>query len=205
MLKPFLFVMAMLAASPALAQDRALPTLFDVTGVAANDVLNIRQTPSASAAVTGRLAPDQTRIEVVGLDASGRWGQVNTGEQAGWVSMRFLAPRANVWKAGQLPEGLICSGTEPFWSFSASDGTLNWQEPGHETRLSGLSVMDSGIGGDRRRGLFVEDAHDILTASITPAACSDGMSDMAYGLAVTVIRQSRDGAPRMNTGCCRIR
>ena len=38
-------------ASPAIATpEYILPTLFDVTGVAANDVLNIRAAPSASAA-----------------------------------------------------------------------------------------------------------------------------------------------------------
>lgn len=204
MLKRVLLI-AMLAAGPAMASpEYILPTLFDVEGVASGDVLNIRATPSASGDILGTLAPDATGIEVTGLDPSGKWGQVNAGEQPGWVSMRFLNYRTDVWQAGQLPETLSCGGTEPFWSFRAHDGGLIWEEPGHQITISGLTVMDRGFARDPRRGLFAEDDHDIFTATITPAQCSDGMSDMVYGLETTVIMQSRDAAPMMFSGCCRI-
>lgn len=198
--------MALLAAGPAAAtQEYILPTLFDVQDVAAGDVLNIRATPSASGEIIGTLAPNATRIEVVGVDASGKWGQVNAGERPGWVSMRFLAYRTDVWEPGKLPDNLFCGGTEPFWSFHAEDGNLIWEQPGHEVALSGLKVMDSGVFRHPRRGLQVEDDHDTLTATIAPAQCSDGMSDIVYGLEATVIMQTRDQAPQMYSGCCRIR
>jgi uncharacterized membrane protein len=198
-------LMAMLAAGPAAASpEYILPTLFDVEGVASGDVLNIRETPSASGGIIGTLAPDATGIEVMALDPSGKWGQVNAGEQSGWVAMRFLNYRTDVWESRQLPEGLSCGGTEPFWSYRAEGGSLIWTEPGSEIAMSGLTVMDGGFGRDPRRGLFVEDDHGIFTATITPAQCSDGMSDMAYGLETTVIMQSRDAAPVLFSGCCRI-
>jgi hypothetical protein len=81
-------ILALLVAMPAAAQD--LPALFRVTGVAANDVLNIRAEPSARAAIIGSFRPDAGGIEVVALSADGRWGLVNSGEQAGWSSMRYL-------------------------------------------------------------------------------------------------------------------
>ena len=200
-----LVVMAILAAGPAAAtQEYMLPTLFDVQGVAQGDVLNIRQSPDAASEIIGTLARDAKGIEVVGQDPSGKWGQVNAGESAGWVAMRFLAYRTDVWEPGKLPAGLSCGGTEPFWSFQLHDGALIWQQPDHKAMLSGVQVMDTGAFRDPRRGLFVEDDHELLTAAITPAQCSDGMSDMAYGLETTVIRQTRDAAPVMYSGCCRI-
>lgn len=198
-------LLALLAASPAMAtQEYILPTLFDVAGVAANDTLNIRATPSASGEILGTLAPDATGIEVTGLDASGQWGQVNAGEQAGWVSMRYLAYRTDVWAPGKLPAGFSCSGTEPFWSFAIKDRDLIWSEPDKNITLSGATVLDTGIPRDPRRGVYVAGDNGGLTAAITPAQCSDGMSDMAYGLQATVIRHSRDAAPVMYSGCCRI-
>ncbi|MFD2813860.1 SH3 domain-containing protein [Paracoccus aerius] len=66
-------------AGPALAtQEYILPTLFDVTGVASDDVLNIRAEPNAKAAIIGTLAPDAFRIEVV--EERQGWARVNTGE-----------------------------------------------------------------------------------------------------------------------------
>ncbi|NHF73566.1 COG3650 family protein [Paracoccus xiamenensis] len=200
-----LVVMAVLAAGPAAAtQEYILPTLFDVQGVAAGDVLNIRAAPNASATIIGTLLPDAKGVEITGHDPSGRWGQVNAGEQVGWVSMRFLNYRTDVWQPGKLPAGFSCGGTEPFWSFEVRDGGLIWDEPNHKIALSGAVVLDTGVFRDPRRGIYVEDDHDLLTAAITPAQCSDGMSDMAYGLQATVIRQSRDAAPVMYSGCCRI-
>lgn len=200
-----LAVMAVLAAGPAAAtQEYILPTLFDVHDVAEGDVLNIRQSPDASSPIIGSLARDAKGVEVMWLDHSMQWGRVNAGESAGWVAMRYLAYRTDVWEPGKLPAGLSCSGTEPFWSFQVQDGALIWQQPDYKIALSGLTVMDRGIFRDPQRGLFVEDDHDLLTATIAPAQCSDGMSDMAYGLQTTVIRQSRDAAPVMYSGCCRI-
>jgi hypothetical protein len=39
--------------------------------------------------IVGAFAPTETGIEVIALSEDGGWGRVNTGEQAGWTSMRF--------------------------------------------------------------------------------------------------------------------
>ena len=52
-------------ALPSGAAAKGLPALHDVTGVAADDVLNVRARPDASAPVLGALTPDATGVEVV--------------------------------------------------------------------------------------------------------------------------------------------
>jgi hypothetical protein len=170
----------LLLATPAAAQD-ALPILADVTGVAADDVLNVRAAPNAGAEIVGTLAPDMRGVEVAGLDPSGGWGLVNSGERAGWAAMRFLAPRADVWRAGALPEGLTCFGTEPFWSLRPGGGRLVLATPeGPERDMALSAALDIGIDGDPQRALVAEDADGRLTVGITrrPAltACRTGRS-----------------------------
>ena len=82
-------VICLMLATPAGAET--FPALYSVTGVAGDDVLNIRLEPDATAEAVGSLPPDATNIEVVGLSPDGGWGQVIAGEAAGWIKMEFLA------------------------------------------------------------------------------------------------------------------
>lgn len=175
--------------------EYVLPTLFDVTGVAADDVLNIRERPDAKAPIIGRLAPDATRVEVVA--ERGGWMQVNAGERSGWVNGRYMNYRVDVWEAGRLPEGLRCLGTEPFWSLTPQGGEVVLATPEAESRMALHKVLDSGWFRDPRRALV----GDGVTAVVTPAQCGDGMSDRAYGLQATVILGTGASA-QMLSGCC---
>ena len=196
--------LVVLAAPTGATQEYILPTLFDVAGVGAGDVLNVRAAPGTGAEIIGGLAADARGVEVVGLDASGRWGQVNVGERAGWVAMRFLAHRTDVWVSGALPAGLACFGTEPFWSLRPDGGTVVFAAPGvPETATPLVATLDTGIFRDPRRALVAEGADGRMTVTIAPAACSDGMSDRAFGLSAMVVREGGDGSVLL-TGCCSI-
>ena len=108
---------------------QSLPSLFNVTGVAADDVLNIRENPRGSASVIGTIAPDATGIEVVELSESGNWGHVNSGEGSGWASMEFLSPQPDQGEA-YFESSLVCFGTEPFWNLRfPGDGTAVLTRP----------------------------------------------------------------------------
>lgn len=200
-----LLSIALIAGSPAYATtEYVLPSLFDVTGVAADDVLNIREAPNARARIVGELSPDARNIEVVRYDDSGKWAQVNFGEQTGWVAFRFLDYRVDVWQPGALPASLQCLGTEPFWSFEASGDAIVFSTPEVRTNVMQIdTVLDSGRFRDTRRSVTASGRGGSLTAVIVPMACSDGMSDRAYGLDVSVLLDSRDG-PYMLTGCCSV-
>jgi uncharacterized membrane protein len=196
--------LALIAAPAWATREYILPTLFDVDGVAVDDVLNVRAGPGTGHPVIGTLAPDAERIEVVAHDRTGRWGQVNLGERAGWVAMRHLAYRTDVWEPGELPTSLQCFGTEPFWSLRPEEDTLVLEAIGAEAARAPIgAVLDTGVFRDPRRAVVAETDEVRLTATMETTACSDQMSDRAYGLSVMVVREE-DGEAGLLTGCCRI-
>ena len=191
-----------LLAGPALAAaEYQLPTLFDVTGVAANDRLNIRERPDAGARIIGTLPPDARGIEV--LAERNGWAQVNTAERAGWVSARYLTYRTDVWQAGQLPATLNCLGTEPFWSLRQVGTTMVYETPEGARQMERRAVLDPGFRSPVR-GVIAGDAQGRLTLAMQPMQCSDGMSDRIYGLSALLIFDEAGQRSRMQTGCCRI-
>ena len=100
---------------------------------------------------------------------------------------------------------LSCGGTEPFWSVQTVESGLVLTQPGMEERkLTLRKVMDRGIEGEPMRGMIAGDDKGRLTAVMQPQQCSDGMSDRAYALAVTVIMDGQDSPSQMLTGCCSI-
>lgn len=190
---------------PALATtEYVLPSLFDVAGVAADDVLNIRETPSARARIVGEFPPDAENIEVVGYDASGKWARINAGEQTRWVALRFLQYRVDVWEQGALPSRLRCLGNEPFWSLEARGDSLVYSTPEVPRTVFDIdTIAETGRFRDPRRAVTASTGRRSMTATIVPMACSDGMSDRAYGLDATVLLH-RGGGTEMLTGCCSI-
>ncbi len=115
-------------AGPAVATQDGWPALFDVSGVAADDTLNIRSEPGTGGVVIGTLEPDAEGIEVVRPNPRETWGLVNYGEATGWVSLSFLTRRPGQW-LGHVPEVRSCFGTEPFWSLSFDGDAITWSTP----------------------------------------------------------------------------
>lgn len=193
------------AAWPAAAtQEYILPTLFDVVDVAADDVLNIREAPDARSSIIGTLAPDARNIEVVAYDETGQWAQINVDERSGWAALRYLAYRVDVWNPGTLPPMLNCLGNEPFWSFRLAGDRLMFSTPDSPDVVLRIdAILATGIFRDPRRSVSAQGDSSQMTAVLVPLACSDGMSDRAYGLDVTVILEG-PSEPRMLTGCCSI-
>lgn len=183
---------------PGLAAAQDLPALFGVQGVAPDDVLNIRDQPSAAGAILGALPPDTAGLEVLALSEDGAWGRVSAGETMGWVAMRYLRAMPPADPA-RVPRPLRCLGTEPFWALSRDPvGGGSWTLPEDERRLA-FPVDHVAPGGYY---LYAED----MTAryyhlTITREACSDGMSDREYGLSARLFVQFREGN-QLYTGCC---
>ncbi len=195
---------ALLPAGAAGASEELLPALFDVVGVAENDVLNMRAGPSAATPIVGALAPDATGVEVVGTARDGRWGLVRNGEGAAWVSMRYLRR-----EPGQIDEAvpatLHCGGAEPFWSLDLEGGAARFATAGGG-ELSLVRVWDGPPAGRPPQilGLRLEEAGSDLVAVLRREACSDGMSDIPYGLSIVAVTSGAAGEG-MVAGCCSLR
>ena len=171
-----------------------------VTGVAANDVLNLRAEPDAASAIAGMLAPDETNIAVVGQAVGSLdWLMVEKGAARGWANARYLAYDGGDAPVA-LPVRLFCAGTEPFWGLDL-----------------GYCVADAGLAFEDRRARLALKApspargrfQPWLLASATPedpgtfmlveeAACSDGMSDQIHRFSVA----AQIGGAFLS-GCCR--
>lgn len=179
------------------AAAQGFPALFDVSGVAPDDVLNVRAEPDPSAEIVGALAYDAKGVEVTA--ASGDWGRINLGERAGWASLSFLAAQTE----GTLEQvaQFTCFGTEPFWALDVARGgpaTFATPDGGNVALTAGavrqvegqLSRYGLWLGGPQVDGALTVDA----------AECSDGMSDRGYGLDA---RLMLGGAVSRNvSGCC---
>lgn len=190
-------VFAVAIGGAARAEDGPSPDLFDVTG----DVLDVRSAPDAGADVIGSLEPDARGIEITATEDG--WGRVNMGERSGWAEMRFLARRDGTWRTGGVPSALACFGTEPFWSLGRDDAGMAWSTPDGTRALDDVAVLGGEIPGDIRRGFYASGEGVTVHAVMSPGACSDGMSDRAFGLNAAVILD--DGArPRLLHGCCSI-
>lgn len=75
------------------AQGTRVEGIFAVKGVAADDVLNMRDAPNGNQ-VVGRIPPDARGIVALGprKKDQGTWAQVRYGSVTGWVNVRFLTP-----------------------------------------------------------------------------------------------------------------
>ncbi|MDM7255952.1 MAG: SH3 domain-containing protein [Paracoccus sp. (in: a-proteobacteria)] len=194
-MRALILSLALLAAPAHATPEYQFPGLFDVTGVAAADVLNLRDRPDARAEIIGSLAPDARNIEVV-AQADG-WARVNLTEASGWVSMRFLSYHPDIWR-DDLPASLGCFGTEPFWSIGQSRTGLLFSTPEAQRDFGPAKVLRSENSTAPQRAVIA----GAMTLVITPGACSDGMSDRAFGLQALAIMGG--DVPRLLTGCCSV-
>src|SRR5690606_37078199 len=97
----------------------------EVTGVAFNDVLNLRSEPRAGAPLAGALPPAAVGIEA--LKRADGWVYVRSGRLEGWAAARYLRPQSVFGE--RPPSPLRCIGTEPFWSFTLAGNALTYTTP----------------------------------------------------------------------------
>ncbi len=185
---------------PGAALAQSFPALYDVTGVASDDVLNVREAPNANAQIIATLGPKATQVEVVRADTSGHWGLVNVNEQAGWASLRYLAVRP----AGDylLTRHLQCSGTEPFWNLTITQG--------QSAHLQGMALSDVNVpvgllqiayGRSDRYSLRGQSNAMRLSVIIRREDCSDGMSERQFGFDTDILVEGNND-PYHISGCC---
>lgn len=211
MIRGFCLLLALV--SPAAASQHSWPALHDVIGVDEGDVLNLRAGPDITAEVLGTLSGHASDIEVIRPNADLTWGLVNVGERSGWASLTYLARQAEQ-PASTFVDIRQCFGTEPFWSLTYEQPAIRLSMPDvppAEGFISGL--YKSRSQSDRyfyRGSMMTPDAGPIeVDLSIRLRACSDGMSDRAYGIEADMLvsdNNTEDGfrQPGLFSGCCSI-
>lgn len=185
---------------PGFAMAQQYPLLHDVTGVASDDVLNVRAEPRAGSQAIGALSFAAQNIEVV--RAENGWGLVNLGERSGWASLKYLKPHPV--KPGTFPDEIACYGTEPFWSLGY-DGNhgVTFSDMNGAQRLMRLQSIHRADGRKDRYALLAGSLDGLVTAVFVQAQCSDGMSDRAYGFTIDAVLRE-EGGHRLVSGCCTI-
>ena len=215
LLRAALFALACLnasAASSALTIGPADPGpgYYQVAGVAAQDALNMRAEPDANAEIVGTLPPGARPVEVLEVRRIGAaaWGRVLADDANAWVSMRFLEPfEVTMIKGTQIPAGLVCGGTEPFWSAALGDDGLAFSTPDQEERVAGLTSTATAIGRNNRFAVLAAGKGERLTAVLAQnEQCSDGMSDRDFRWRVDLLmeRAGDSDYPQLYEGCCRL-
>ncbi|MGI9389473.1 MAG: SH3 domain-containing protein [Boseongicola sp.] len=189
-----LCISVFLYAAPVWATVDGWPALYDVIGVAADDVLNVRAAPNARADIIGTLDHDATAIEVIQPDEDFEWGLVNVGEQTGWASLRFLVPRPGQWH-GTYPDFAWCGGTEPFWSLTRVDGRIILARIDDADVILPLEWETSSPNNFERHAFRAKG----ITGVLSLQACDDGMSDMRFGIELNLVL---DGEDTLYNGCC---
>lgn len=181
----------------------AQPSYFRVFGVDTNDTLNVRAKPDARSADIGDLPPDARGIEVIATDPHGAWAKIIWRESEGWIATRFLKPDLVPRVAGTaLPAGLMCVGTEPFWSmrFSQDRATYSDSEGGiYPMALQKVRVAEGRADFPVQTGFAGTDAAG--DALVAPTACSDGMSERTYPWRIDLLLTT-SGRQRYQVGCC---
>lgn len=66
------------------------PSMYCVTDVDADDVLNLRKWPSSGSAIVAELDPDQCDIAFLPY-ATGNWQKVRVNGDEGWVNRKFVS------------------------------------------------------------------------------------------------------------------
>ncbi len=195
------FIPLLFLASTAFGQTD-LPALYTVTDVAADDVLNVREEPTAEAPIVDVLYPGQTGIEVIASD--GNWGLVNVGEGSGWASLRYLTREEGSTDIPAVLQPYSCFGTEPFWSFSITPDQEVYFNQAFENTTTALGPPEfhTPLGHIPFTGAMTAKTDSkSLTAIVELERCNDGMSDREYGMSVRVLFSDQTGS-EMLVGCC---
>ncbi|PZX15495.1 SH3 domain-containing protein [Celeribacter halophilus] len=189
---------------PNIAPDGGpLPAVFTVTGVAADDMLWVRDAPSVTGARLGGLTPNS----VVSLNAraSEDWGQITLNGQIGYVHMGYLtraAESGGTTTVNGFPLGLTCRGTEPFWTLTIAQdrsveytSLINGADP-----ITSLTQTTPAIGG----GYPYTFGAQRYSGTLDQTSCSDGMSDITYSMSLILNRAISGGQTETLYGCCNV-
>lgn len=177
-----------------------------VSGLVPGDVLNVRASADATSDDLGDLDEHAGIIDVMEHDGTGKWARILWEGQDAWVAARYLTPATRATVPGtEIPIGLHCGGTEPFWSVSIN--TIDTLELDINGMISGQRLtLQQGLTSANYPSYpaaLIAGTDDMsLSLVVRPGRCSDGMSDLTYGWHGDLLL-TRPEQPFLMSGCCR--
>ena len=94
-----------------------------------------------------------------------------------------IDPAGKAFDAVVPEEVITLTGTEPFWSVRITGGAANYSNPEHPEGFDFAVARFAGNNGLGFTGTLFEEP---VTITLTPGACTDGMSDRSYPYVATV-------------------
>ncbi|MEM6667137.1 MAG: hypothetical protein AAF638_12135, partial [Pseudomonadota bacterium] len=178
---------------------------FQVTGLNAGETLAVKRAASAGAQTIGTLRFNAAPVEV--FETRDGFGRIVFQEANGWVPLSSLAvlPIGTVIGT-KLPQGLMCVGTEPFWSAEIVGTDVVHFETAEGLRITHEITASGGFEARPNADfLWLEAEANHASMSVRRTLCSDGMSDRDYPMFVDLVLRGRlagqDSASAL-TGCC---
>lgn len=180
------------------------PAYYRVTNLADGDHLNVRAQPNADSEDIGDLAAGSSPYEIIETDASGQWGKILWLEGTGWVALRYMEPISVERLAKtQVPVGLTCVGTEPFWTIELkTQQSAVISTPEATLPLSVINAKTSLNQSSFPVAIELTSANTSATTILRRGSCADGMSEITYGWNASVIMQPNF---KLLSGCCVLR
>ncbi|MCE8000329.1 MAG: hypothetical protein HEP70_15840 [Rhodobiaceae bacterium] len=175
---------------------------YDVTNVTADDQLNVRAAPSATAEKIGALGFDAKGIKATGVSrqiGQATWVEIILEGRKGWVNAAFMTQTRNA--SSLFREPLACSGTEPFWALQLDDTKGDFDSLAEGKSVINFESVRSAHGVPIIWSLkgTTGPAHSPVFALLEETnQCSDGMSDLTYRYSIRI--DIEDGP--FYAGCC---
>lgn len=94
-----------------------------------------------------------------------------------------IDPQGKTFNAVTPEDAVTLSGTEPFWTLAIAAGEGVWTTPDNQP---GTRFAVQRFAGNNGLGFSGELDGRALTATLTPGACSDGMSDRRFPFVATI-------------------
>lgn len=203
-------IMAIALAPRAIAPAHALDE-YRVSGVAANDALNMRDDVAdvesiSRVPVIGTIPWDGSGILATGVTVkigASLWREVRYGGVTGWVNARFLKSVRRRF-VDLFPLNMDCQGTEPFWSLKIRGDEAVYA---HETTIN--YVVAARRGPANRNTVLTaitlvrQGPHAERIALVRQEACDTGMSAHDFPYSAMILGAEAgiyDFGPFM--GCC---
>jgi hypothetical protein len=176
------FLIALLhlaAAQPpfAHAQGSRPQSAYAVTGVAADDVLNVRDAPGGNQ-IIGSVPPNARGLVALGprgKSGGGTWLQIRYGSTIGWVNQRFLKPDTTRISTAAISEQQPASDITKFQGAWAHDDWALEIDSEH-IMLAPLGGTAPGVHlmlGSRNCGVIYEQTHALLPAAEVATTFTD--------------------------------